>query len=217
MSNFGFVHLRLVKPYEVAFREARSAVGARHILEVAEVFESLPDAIGDCALVAGTTAASHRDLHLPLYRLEPATRLMQERLASTPAALLFGSEKFGLSNEHMAFCHWLLRIPTREEHGSMNLGQAAALCLYELRRDSAAAEQRFPAPDRPSAADEDRLTVLLIEMLSHAGYIKERTAGSAELKIRRLVRRLQMPAGDAESWLGIFRQILWKLNQPGPV
>jgi tRNA/rRNA methyltransferase len=215
MSNFGFTHLKLVKPYDVAYQEARSAVRSRYILEAAQVFDSVAEAVADCTLVVGTTAVGHRDLHLPLYRLEAAASLIQEHGVSSPIALLFGSEKFGLSNEHMSFCHCLLRIPTRGEHGSMNLGQAVAICLYELRRDSTAASERFPLPDEISSADEERMTGLLLDLLARSGYINERTAGSSELKIRRLVRRLGVPAGDAETWLGILRQILWKLQQAG--
>ena len=212
MSNFGFTQLRLVKPYDPAFQEARSAVRSRYILEAARVFDSVSDAVTDCTLVVGTTAAGHRELHLPLYRLETAAGLIHEHGALSPVALLFGSEKFGLSNEHMSFCHWLLRIPTRDEHGSMNLGQAVAVCLYELRRNAARERDRVSAVDTLSSADEERMTGLLIELLACSGYIHERTSDSTELKIRRLVRRLGVPAADAETWLGILRQILWKVK-----
>lgn len=213
MSNFGFSDLRLVNPYDAAFREARSAVRSHYILEQARICQTVADAVSGATLVAGTTAVGHRDLHAPLYRLEPAAELIRERLAESPVALLFGSEKFGLSNDNMSHCHWLLRIPTREEHGSMNLGQAVAICLYELRRDADAVAHRFtPAP--PIAVDDgERLTALLLEALQHSGFIQERTAASGELKLRRLVRRLGLPASDAEAWLGMLRQILWKLKQ----
>jgi tRNA/rRNA methyltransferase len=214
MSNFGFFDLRLVNPYEKAFQEARSAVRSRYILEAAKVFDNLPDAIADCTLVVGTTAVGHRDLHLPLYRLETAAEMMRAHAASSSLALLFGSEKFGLSNDDMSHCHWLLRIPTREEHGSMNLGQAVAICLYELRRESAAPLPFAPPPEAP-AEDQERFTTLLLELLGRAGYVNERTSQSTELKIRRLVRRLGLPASDADTWLGILRQILWKLKQDG--
>jgi tRNA C32,U32 (ribose-2'-O)-methylase TrmJ len=59
----------------------------------------------------------------------------------------------------------------------------------------------------------ERLTTLLLEILARSGYVNERTSSSTELKIRRLVRRLSLPAADAETWLGIFRQILWKVKQ----
>jgi tRNA/rRNA methyltransferase len=213
MSNFGFARLHLVNPYDVAFREARSAVRSRYILEHAEIFSSVAEAVADSALVVGTTAVGHRDLHVPLYRLEAAGEIIREQLAASPVALLFGSEKFGLSNEHMSHCHWLLRIPTRSEHGSMNLGQAVAICLYEIRRDLAAAPQRFPAAASVSSQDSERFTALLLQALNHSGYVQQSTAGSTELKVRRLVRRLGMPSSDSETWLGILRQILWKLKQ----
>ncbi len=216
MSNFGFTHLRLVKPYDVAFREARSAVRSRHILENAEVFDSIADAIADCSLVVGTTAAGHRDLHVPLHRLEGAGPLLNSHLQTAPAALLFGSEKFGLSNEDMSYCHWLLRIPSREEHGSMNLGQAVSICLYELRRDSGAVKQ-FPAPERAGSEQYEQITVVLLEVLRRSGYINQRTSKSSEMKLRRLVRRLGLAASDTEAWLGILRQILWKTKQAEPV
>lgn len=210
MSNFGFTELRLVRPYDVAFREAKSAVRAHYVLEAARVFETVGEAVSDASLVIGTTSVGNRDLHLPLYRLEAAPALI--RAAQAPVALLFGSEKFGLSNEHMSHCHWLLRIPTRDEHGSMNLGQAVATCLYELRRDAAAESQSFAKPDSISGEVSERVTALLLEALQISGYIPER-AVEADLKLRRLIHRLGMPAPDAEAWLGILRQIVWKLKQ----
>ena len=135
MSNFGFQHLRVVNPYEVAFRQARSAVGASALLANAEVYGTVHEAVADCALVAGTTAVRNRELHHQVRPIEYGARLMLSQLASGPVALLFGSEKAGLSNADLSHCHWLVRIPTREENISMNLGQAVAVCLYELVRD----------------------------------------------------------------------------------
>jgi tRNA/rRNA methyltransferase len=139
--------------------------------------------------------------------------MLRKHLASGPAALLFGSEKFGLSNEDLAHCHWLLRIPTRDEHASMNLGQAVAICLYELSRDSRAAQSR-PDPVKPAtAAQVERFTTMLIEALEHAGYVKDPVSNSTRAKVRRMVRRLNLPARDSDMWHGMLRQILWKLKQ----
>jgi TrmH family RNA methyltransferase len=238
VSNFGFRSFRLVHPYDVAFQGARSAVGAAKILESAEVYETLTDAIADCTLVIGTTAVGHRELHLPLRRLEAGARIIHKHLAqkhaagaaarkrqrkTTPpqsnrVALLFGSEKYGLSNEDLSHCHWLMRIPTREEHISMNLGQAVSICLYELIRDSksTAKFERLPEKAIPANAGEvERFTKVLTEALSLSGFLDRRTVADADDRIRRLVRRLKLPARDADMWTGIMRQIVWKLNYLG--
>ena len=213
MSNFGFDELRLVNAYSVAFREARSAVKAHRVLEQAREFATLSEAVADCALVVGTTSIGNRALEHPLRRLEYGGKLIARKLASAPVALLFGSEKFGLSNEDIAHCHWLMRIPAREEHGSMNLGQAVALCLYEIVRNPSAARSAPEAKRPADARSLERITEMLDEVLNHSGYVHARTAGSAEMKIRRLIRRMQLNAHDAEVWMGMLRQIQWKLKQ----
>jgi len=84
--------------------------------------------------VVGTTAIGHRDLQQPVKVLASGGRSIRAKLLRSPVAILFGSEKWGLSNDALSHCHWVLHIPTREEHQSMNLGQAVAVCLYELVR-----------------------------------------------------------------------------------
>jgi TrmH family RNA methyltransferase len=211
MSNFGFLHLRLVNPYEPSYREARSAVGASQVLASAEEFPTVADAVADCTLVVGTTAASRRELHQPVKRLEIGARAIKQRLRSNRVALLFGSEKRGLSNEDLSHCHWLMQIPTREEHRSMNLGQAVAVCLYELARDSKAAAPQLPQ-EFATAGDAERIGMLLIEVLRESGYLKPPTTVSTAEKMRRTIRRLGLSPGDVRLGLGMLRQILWKLE-----
>ncbi|HUJ23164.1 MAG TPA: RNA methyltransferase [Bryobacteraceae bacterium] len=213
MFNFGFERLRVVNPYQVAFREARSAVSAGAILKTAEEFASVAEAVADCALVVGTTSLGHRELAHPMHRLEHGAALIREQLRGAPAALLFGSEKFGLNNEDLAHCHWLLRIATADQQHSMNLGQAVAVCLYELSRHELDAPRAAARTARPAAAaDTEQLTLLLLEVLERSGYINPVTAASAANKVRRLVRRLHLSARDAPVLLGMLRQILWKLK-----
>jgi len=223
MSNFGLFHLRVVNPYELAFREARSAVGAEPLLARAEEFRTVAEAVADCTFVVGTTAVGRRQPQHPVRRLEQAGPLLRRHLAGSRVALLFGSEKRGLSNEGLSHCHWLLRIPTREEHRSMNLGQAVAVCLYELARDP----QAVAKPEKhlaATAADLERLTSLLLDALRSSGYLKSspgssqkrRSAAPTDEKIRRLVHRLHLSATDAELTLGILRQIFWKLDSVKP-
>ena len=212
ISNFGLSHLRVVNPYEIAFREARSAVGGASVLASAEEYKSVAEAVADCTLVVGTTAVRHRELHHRLWRLQEGVRLIRKRLGSGQVALLFGSEKVGLSNQDLSHCHWLMHIPTCERSISMNLGQAVAVCLYEMVREINQTTQ--PRKEDFAAAGEmERLTGLLLDALQASGYLKPGVGASAEEKVRRIVRRLNLPAQDAEVWLGMMRQIRWKLRQ----
>lgn len=211
MSNFGVRYLRVVNPWPVAFREARSAMGGSEVLQRAEEHADLAAAVADCTLIVGTTSVGHRELQHPLRSLSDGARVIRRRLSTGKVALLFGSEKVGLSNSDLSHCHWLVRIPAREEHGSMNLGQAVAVCLYELVRDGKArAAEKAEAP--AAGGDLERITELLFDALQVSGYVKPRTSDVTKEKVRRLVRRLQVDRDDAKLWLGMLRQIAWKLG-----
>ncbi|MGB8769925.1 MAG: TrmH family RNA methyltransferase, partial [Candidatus Korobacteraceae bacterium] len=175
---------------------------------------SLADAVADCTLVVGTTAVRHRELQHPLKRPEYGARAIRKHLASGRAALVFGTEKFGLSTKDLSHCHWLMHIPTRKGHISMNLGQAVAVCLYELSRDSKVAQQPERVK-RATAGEVERVTAVLLEALRESGYVNPHAEVLTEDKVRRLVRRLSLQAGDAELWLGMLRQILWKIRSGG--
>jgi tRNA/rRNA methyltransferase len=211
MSNFGFTNLRLVNPYPLAFREARSAVGASAVLKRAQEYKTISDAVADCSLVVGTTAARNRKLDHELHPLQEGALLIRHRLHSANVALLFGSEKRGLSNRDLSYCHWLMRIPTREGNPSMNLGQAVAVCLYELARDRAPVPKRKTRPTA-SSAEVDRLSLLLLDALRTSGYVKPTSAAATQEKTRRLLRRLKLSLDDAHLLEGMFRQILWKMR-----
>ena len=214
MSNFGFLKLRVVNAYDVAFREARSAMGAAPLLAAAEEFGSVAEAVADCTLVVGTTAIQHRELQHPLRPLAGGIRLIRKELASGHVALLFGSEKTGLSNDDLSHCHWLMHIPTRQQHLSMNLGQAVAVCLYEISRGATkAATKKGKAEKRATAGEVERISTALLEALHRSGYVNPIAAASTEERVRRMVRRLDLSSSDAELWQGMLRQILWKVRQ----
>ncbi len=219
MSNFGALHLRVVKPYEKAYRESVSAVGASAVMKSAEEFATVPEAVADCSLVVGTTAVGNRDVRQPLLGLQEAARLIRQRMENSRVALLFGSEKRGLSNDDMSYCHWLLRIPTREEHRSMNLGQAAAVCLYELAKNETgnsklknsasggAGEKHFATMETV-----ERITEAWLEALQRSGYVGARASSTSEEKLRRMLLRLTWDESDAEVVLGMMKKIAAKLN-----
>ena len=219
MSNFGFLRLRVVNPYAVAFRQARSAVGASELLASAEEFPTVAEAVADCELVVGTTAVGARELHHPLKRLEEGARVIRKHIGRKRGAgcvaLLFGSEKVGLSNDDLSYCHWLMRIPTREQHRSMNLGQAVAVSLYEVIRDG----KIKPRPGKPASAAAgalQQIVALLMEALQGSPYLKPQRRAATEEKLRRMVHRLHLSVSDGEVWLGMLRQIAWTVKAERP-
>ncbi len=206
MSNFGTARLRVVHPYEKAFREARSAVGAAAVLRDAEECATVEEAVADCGLVVGTTAIGNREIKHPLRSLDKAGVVIRKRLAKERVAILFGSEKKGLSNEDLSYCHWILHIATRGEHQSMNLGQAAAVILWELARGERSFEERV---SRTAAKMEtvERITEAWLECLVKSGYVAARSERLAEEKLRRMVRRFALDEADAEVFLGMVRKV----------
>jgi tRNA/rRNA methyltransferase len=226
MHDFGFHRMRVVNEFPVPFEAARSAVDASAVLADAVSCASVAEAVADCTLVVGTTAVGERELrHEVLPLAEAAPRLRGELGRRNPSgdgagrvALLFGSEKTGLSNEELSHCNWLLTVPMHTHEGSrhlsMNLGQAVAVCLYELvRTQSASPAQSSTAESQPAIAGQlERVTALMNELLEVTGYARRHAANSDPAQVRRLVRRVGMDAVDAPVWMGILRQVLWKLG-----
>ena len=218
LHDLGFRHLRIVNAFPVPFQAAKSAVDASSVLESAQEFPGVAEAVADCSMVFGTTAVGERVLEHPLHRLPEAAEMIRAQLAADPEAkiaLLFGSEKTGLSNDELSHCHALLTIPMNplaERHLSMNLGQAVAVCLYAIAQADAGVphssqSHRDEWELGAKAGDLERLTNLLREVLEASGYTRRNPANSREPNVRRLVRRMALTAGDAPVWTGILRQL----------
>jgi len=231
MHDFGFDSLRVVNEFPVPFEAARSAVDASAVLASATRHASVAEAVADCTLVLGTTAVGERELRHDLLQLPDAAALTRAHVAQADGrvALLFGSEKTGLSNDELSFCHALVTIPMAQHpglrHPSMNLGQAVAVCLWELVRergsgsahddssgiDGSAGEVATQAP--ADSATLERLHALLTEVLEATGYTRRHSANCDPAEIRRLIRRMGVDPAAAPVWMGIFRQVLWKLGR----
>ena len=224
MANFGLRDLVVAASYAAAWQEARSAVGAEDVLKSARAVDHLAQAIADCTLVVGTTSGSRRILDRELVPLsdlprwitaDDAARAGKSRRAHQ-AAILFGSEKTGLSNEEMRYCHALVRIPTVPACPSMNLGQAVAVCCYHLA--AARAIRARPPSHRvylsaiaPSEALEhvlERAARLLVE----AGYIKLQSRQASLLRLRRFLLSRNFTNSDVKILGGVLAQLEWKLG-----
>lgn len=158
MKNMGLAELCLVAP-RAQFPHPEAvlrSVGATDILDQAKVYESLEEAVADCTLVAGSSARSR---HLPWPLLEPrqlASRVQQELThPEQRAALVFGREDRGLSNEELHLCHLHVHIPCNPDFSSLNLASAVQVLTYELRMASLAAEQTSQSEEQPFGTEWD--------------------------------------------------------------
>jgi tRNA/rRNA methyltransferase len=236
MQDFGFSDLRFVNEYTVpleaaqaeaaiASGEVKSAVGAGHILRAGRSFASVAEAVADCTLVVGTTAIGERALAEAPQALAEAAPALREAAAPNSArvALLFGSEKTGLTNPQLSFCQRLVTIPmfaplgadgSAERHLSMNLGQSVAVCLYELVREGFEGARDLPSRSEASVNGEDRerLTQLLLDAMQATGYARRFPANAREPVVRRLAQSLAVDAEQAQTWMGFLKMMARSAN-----
>lgn len=222
MANFGLQQLIAVRPYAAAWQETRSAVGAEEIVLNARAVTEITAALEGVSLVVGTTAGTRRQMTRPLLPLPELGAWLAEQHGHRQAALLFGSEKTGLGNDEMSFCHALVRIPTLEQTPSMNLGQAVAVCCYELSRQGLilqrAGGQAMPLP-RPAHTSAPAPTPSLehlferaAHVLDHVGYLQPKSRAATLRKLRRMMLDHRLTQHDAKILGGMLAQIEWKLK-----
>jgi TrmH family RNA methyltransferase len=225
MHDFGFSDLRVVNeyaaPFEAALIESKSAVAAQSVMQNARLFNSLSDAIADCSFVVGTTAIGDREIKQAVEPLRDTAGEMTEALDESRVALLFGSEKTGLTKEQLSHCRLLTTIPMYEPEGerhlSMNLGQSVAVCLYELSRGGFEGSRELPVLHEASATSDDRerVTQLLLDVMHHTDYSRRYPSNASEPLVRQLAQQLGSNHREAMTWMGILRQILWRERKDG--
>jgi TrmH family RNA methyltransferase len=180
---------------------------------------TLAEAIAGCTLVVGTgtlTARRPEQQVVSLPSLEPHVRVELDR--GGRVALVFGPEKRGLTREDLSRCHLLVEIPTDRRQPSMNLGQAVAVCLYELSTRMFPAHQSLIAsgannsePNAPGAT-LDRLAEVIEQTMIAAGYSPEAMRLANRHDLRLLLRRLTLNPADAKRALGVFRRVLYRIQ-----
>lgn len=217
MANFGFAQLSVVAPFEAHWREAKSAVGAPELLESAQEFETLAEAVAECTHVVGTGTLTRRKPEQPVILLPDLPRTLDPAFDKGGRfALVFGPEKHGLTREDLAFCHALVTIPTEPSQPSMNLGQAVAVCLYELTRANAARPKQTEIAktlESPTSGALDRMAELIEQTMQVSGYSPRIMQAANRHDLRLLLRRLQWSAPDVRRALGLFRRVLWRIQR----
>ena len=208
MANFGLADLALVRPYGEAWRRARSARAGAAVLAQARVFASLPEAIADCGYVIGTAGLAGRHPEIPVADWSD----LAQRLPATRCALVFGSEKTGMTVADIGCCHVLAHIDTAPAAPSMNLGQAVAVCAYELQRRRAT-----PAAPEDSAADwgqRDLLVRQITPVLEHIGVFRPQHRAGQMRRLRRMLLAWRLRPADIRLLLGVAREMKRVLGLP---
>jgi tRNA/rRNA methyltransferase len=229
MRDFGFSDLRFVNDYTAPFEAAqleatKSAVGAADVMKAARAFASIEEALADCTLSIGTTAIGGRQLSRPVRPLAETSSELIKELAnpSCKVALLFGSEKTGLTNEQLSHCQMLVNIPmfapSDTRHLSMNLGQAVAVCLYELGRGGFEDARDLPViqPAQITADARERLTQMLLDAMETTGYARRFPANAREHVVRQLAMQLGKSQDEAVTWMGFLRQVIRSATKDAP-
>lgn len=213
MMNMDLSQLVLVRPREFPHPEATArAAGAESVLTHARVVATLGEAIADCGFVAATTSRNRDQNFRVLDVQEAAVRAVAEARRA-PVALLFGSERTGLENEHLDASHVLLRIPASREYASLNLAMAVQLVSYEIFRargapGNAAASREVADAPLATPSQMQQLYAHLEQVLQEIDF-KDRTKAGTHLmsRIRRFLQRAELDQNEANILRGIFTAI----------
>ena len=212
MKNMGQTELAIVgKARTQSFWARAMAVHGRYILENAKCYDTLRDAIGDCVLVVGTTCRSG------LYRRhsQAPREIARDIVAAArngKIALIFGPEDHGLSNKDLEHCQLLMTIPTHPDYQSLNVAQAAIICLYELYL-AALIPAQSSAIQRAPAEDVERLFDRMRAVLLKIGFLDAENPEHMLLAFRRILGRAGLEDKDVRIFTGLFRQMEWYIDQ----
>ena len=211
MLNFGLTDLRLVNPRDGWPNPAAgpSASGADIVLERAQVFGTVQDAIADCTSIYASTVR-RRDLVVPVLKPDQ----MATQIASSPgrSAILFGPERSGLETEEVAIANAIVTVPVNPEFASLNLAQAVILLTYEWSKGAALAQPPAKEMEPPAPLGEvEGLITQLNEALEAKGYFHppSRTAAT-----KNTLRTIFTKAGWSSREIKAVRGIIRALEQP---
>jgi TrmH family RNA methyltransferase len=209
MKNMGLHDLMLVSPKYFPHDDATArASGAEDILESARVVATLDEALVDCTWVAGASARSRTIGWPSLAPRECAARIVAESISGT-AAIVFGPEKSGLTNDHLDRCHALLTIPTDPGFSSLNLGMAVQVLSYEVRMATLDGVQAQQPGDVALASGEDleRFYSHLEKVLTASGFIDPDNPRLLMRRLRRLVLRAVPDQNEINILRGMFASL----------
>jgi tRNA/rRNA methyltransferase len=221
MRNFGLSDLVLVAP-SADPRDLHARALATHgeeLLDSCRVAADLAEAVADCVLVAATSARTgglfrRQSVGAP----EEIFPHLVEAMACGPVALVFGPERTGLTNDEVSRCTYLIHIPTEPTAPALNLAQAVAVCLYELKRTllrpiTSTSGAPLTAPEVAPLADQERMFTALRESLVQIDYLFGPKSDALMHGLRHLIGRARPSPMEVRLLTGLARQIRWFADQ----
>ena len=214
--NMGADELVLVRPLHYPHEEATArASGAAGFLAQSRAVASIAEAIDGCGLVLGSSARPRAANWQVLDPRQAALRMV-EQAASRPVAVLFGTERNGLSNEDLAPCHALVNIPTHAAYESLNLAQAVQIVTWELRMARGSRPRRLPADAPPAtAAQLGHLRAHIARVLPRLGYTAARSVDGLVGRIERLLARAVPDEREVQILRGVLTEVERVLDRAG--
>jgi TrmH family RNA methyltransferase len=205
LGNFGLTDLVVVDPYAPVWRETRAAPDAEPIIRRARKTATLKQALRGCTQVLGTSSFAHCRLEHARVPLPKIAAVLSRFGPRDRIALVFGSERSGLSNEELSQCEAVIHIPMSRPRISMNLAQAVAVVLYEITKP------RTPAPSNLTTSPEDKEAVINLwtRLAEAAGYPPGYTAAARTGRIRQSMKDVELTP-EAARFLKSFSRWLWK-------
>ena len=211
MKNMGLSRLKLVDGCSPLHMDAyKLASGAEDILERAEEFPTLREAISEMGYVAGMTSRGGKERR-PLITPQALMKKLIPLSANNSIGLVFGSESEGLTNEELSLCHLYVGIPSSPSFPSLNLAQAVMVICYELFRSSITISE---PPLRLAKTEQlERMLGHMEETLKEIGFLDPFHPKKIMRVLRNLIGRSQMDEREVQILQGIWSQMDWYLRR----
>jgi tRNA/rRNA methyltransferase len=208
MKNMGLERLKLVGPRELITEECQMMAGkAIHLVNSADVYSSLDDAVTRDQLIVGTTSLRKREKSQRIYTPREIAPLIRENAVTQRVALVFGPERRGLSDNQLARCQYLVSIPSNPEHSVLNLAQAVLVLTYEIFINTQVEGEG--ALDLASDQEREQMFRSMEEVLVKIGFLSSQNPEHIMRSIRRFLGRADLTPRDVKILRGIMSQVQW--------
>jgi TrmH family RNA methyltransferase len=212
MKVMGLDQLHLINPTDYPSAEATArASGADDVLYHAAVHKTLDQAIAPCTLVMGTSARN-RGMDIEVIDLDQAAQILTAAAKNQSVALIFGKERYGMTNEEMQRCHYLVKFPANPEYSSLNLGAAIQVAAYEVRMkclqdqlkspDEATTEEAFATAEKMASFYDH-----LFGIMRSVEFIHDENQKSLEQKVRMMFNRLRIEKHEMDILRGFLSAV----------